>query len=266
LSPVVAILTLRSSGNADLQETMKVFRSCLARIRRRVVLSRVRSAVGFVEPKRSRDSRKGWTGWSVHVHLVLDVHLDDLDVGEVGRAWAEITRAETSRECGRARAGQFKLHARPKLESAREQSDYAAKSRDWCPDPGEMDSEELETLIAGVKGKRRMLRWRRRAEAQSVEVGEIDVFGGAAELRRAAGTRAEKSRGATSNPRAMGSRHAIRVERQLRAHGPMSRAALARRLDRSMRPGLEVTLNFLLFMDDVERRRTRRGSRWAWIG
>lgn len=142
LRPVVTLFTMSSKAIYDLNETITRFRAALTKIRRRKVLSNVRSAVGAIETAQATEGNR----WNVHVHLVVDA-LDGLDEAGINTAWRKLTNSR----------GTFGTNGPPRSTSAL--SVYLTKSETWCPPPGALTSKGLDVLRRGIHGRQLLVRW-----------------------------------------------------------------------------------------------------------
>jgi hypothetical protein len=136
---------MRTEGIYDLRKTISDFRKAFAKIRRRKCFRNVRTGCGAIEPKLANNRRM----WAVHSHLIMDT--DNIDFGELNEVWRVYTR----------RRGKFEAAPEPIVDRVRQSNlaSYITKSDTWCPKPGTMSSNNLETLINAIHGRQLLIRW-----------------------------------------------------------------------------------------------------------
>lgn len=146
-NPMVFLLTYPSGGLHDLGRDMREFRHALTKLKRSKRFAGVLSASGVLEPLLAKKKRN----WALHAHLVLDV--SNLDLAEVARIWKTLTGSH----------GTFAPDSRsPTPVSIRRLANYITKPNTWCPLPGVMDLWTYELLRIAIRGRRMLIRWRKK--------------------------------------------------------------------------------------------------------
>ena len=139
-NPVLALFTMRSENNTDLERTLEALRRSINKIRRRKIFRKVTRGYGFIELV-SADN--GWN-WLPHAHVILDAGC--LDVPACQDAWLALTNER----------GEFGVQA---IGNVTALARYISKCAAHCPEVGELRADRFATLIDAYYNRRLVVEW-----------------------------------------------------------------------------------------------------------
>lgn len=144
----------RIDDEGDLKETLDVLHEAFGKLYDRKIFRAARSAAGFIEVPPTADMRN----WNVHLHVIIDIGPDGIDVQAADDAWQELIGPRPGR---RARHGAFSIDA--EVRDRERIAGYISKRASWSPEPGKLTPRLLRVLFAAIHGRHLLVSRRPRA-------------------------------------------------------------------------------------------------------
>ncbi|MBI5500857.1 MAG: hypothetical protein HY907_11490 [Deltaproteobacteria bacterium] len=142
--PITFVVKVISRLPTDLGWALDRVRAGLTELRRRAPFRTANPMVAVVEACRTPDGLR----WDAHAHLIIEEGAVDLD--DVDHLWRTATGGEGTVAIEKGRHWIYDPDAF---------CGYLSKRDDSAPDPGALDRDQLQVMVAALRGRRLFASW-----------------------------------------------------------------------------------------------------------